>query len=301
MDIRDILKALADETRLRILAVLSDREFSVNETVKLFGMGQSRVSRHLKILSDAGLLASRRDGLWMFYTASDGGKKVLDSLGEYLRTDARLKQDRQNAEKFIRDRSRATSDFFDSVAEDWGAMKKEVIGDFDLPGFILNRVRPVRTAADLGCGTGDLIPALLGKAASVIGVDNSPKMLEESRRKYARDPKVGFRIGELEHLPLRDGEADLAVLNMVLHHLRHPYAALQEAHRVLRNQSRLVVADFSKHENETLRTRFGDRWLGFEPAELDKWLKDAGFTVESRDEHPLKKNLKAAVIIAKKP
>ena len=295
-----ILKALADETRLRILSVLLDHEFNVNEIMKLFGMIQSRISRHLKVLSDCGLLGSRRDGLWVFYTASEEGRRIFSGLGGLTAGEQRFAKDAVKAKQLVENRKKKTALFFDKMAEDWDSMKREIIGDFDLGRIITDRLKPCRVAADLGCGTGDLLPVLAGKADTVIGVDNSPKMLEEAKKRFDGNGKISLRIGELEHLPLRDGESDLAVLNMALHHLQSPYAVLEETSRTLSKGGRLVLSDLDKHGNEEMRTRYGDRWLGFDANELENWLETAGFAVEESAQYPLKKEMKANVIIARK-
>lgn len=295
-----VLKSLADETRLRIVSILVDNEFNVNEIMKLFGMIQSRISRHLKILSESGMVSSRRDGLWVFYTVSEEGRLVLEKLKDLTENENRFRKDRAKAEQLKQERKKKTSLFFDKMAEDWDSMKREIIGDFSLGSIITDRVKPCRVAVDLGCGTGDLLPALAGKADTVIGVDNSPKMLEEARKRFVSNEKLSLRIGELEHQPLRDGEANLAVLNMALHHIQSPYAVLAETARVLSKGGKLVLSDLDKHSNEELRTKYGDRWLGFEKSELENWLATAGFDTEESVQQPLKKDMKANVIIARK-
>jgi ubiquinone/menaquinone biosynthesis C-methylase UbiE/DNA-binding transcriptional ArsR family regulator len=300
MEATKILKALADETRLRIVHVLLGREFSVKEIVRLFGMIQSRISRHLKILTESGILNSRRDGLWMFYTVSPEGAELLENLKAVTGAEPKLARDKARAARFLKDRKKDTSQFFDRVASNWEAMKKDILGDFSLSGFIMDKVRPCATASDLGCGSGDLLKTLASKADSVIGVDSSSRMLEEAKKRFQKKNSLSVRIGELEHLPLRDGECDLAVLNMVLHHLPSPYEALLEAHRVLSRKGQLVIADFEKHDRELLRKKYGDRWLGFERREMESWLLTAGFEIVSEEEHGLLKGIQAFVILAEK-
>ena len=143
------------------------------------------------------------------------------------------------------------------------------------------------------------------KAETVIGVDNSPKMLEKARKYVSKSADAApadnnefdFRIGELEHLPLRDNEADCAVINMVLHHLNYPLTGLMEANRVLKNKGRLLVADLEKHKNENMRLKYGDRWLGFLPSEIEDWFLKAGFKLLKKKEFPLKKELQLFLYI----
>ncbi len=296
-----LIKALADETRLRLMHVLNRFELSVNELVAILEMGQSRVSRHLKILTGAGLLDSRRDGLWVFYSAPEEGpgREFIDALMPFIVTDPALQADADMAEKIIEERARKTKQFFNSIAEDWDQLNRDIIGDFDLPATIMENMPRCKVALDLGCGTGSLMERMLEKSLSVIGVDGSPRMLELAKRRLAEDTeRVSLRIGELEHLPLRDGEADFAVVNMVLHHLSHPGDALKEIRRVLRHGGRLVLADFDKHENEKMRSEYGDRWLGFDMTSLALKLTEAGFSLKSSKSFAVERGLSIHLIVA---
>ncbi|GFM32508.1 ArsR/SmtB family transcription factor [Desulfovibrio subterraneus] len=296
-----LIKALADETRLRLMHVLNRFELSVNELVSILEMGQSRVSRHLKILTGAGLLDSRRDGLWVFYSAPEEGpgREFIDALIPFINADHTLQADADMAAKIIEERARKTKQFFNSIAEDWDQLNRDVIGDFDLPGAIIGHMPRCKVALDLGCGTGTLLERMLEKALSVIGVDGSPRMLELAKRRLVEDAdRVSLRIGELEHLPLRDGEADFAAINMVLHHLSHPGEALKEIRRVLRPGGLLALADFDRHDNEKMRSEYGDRWLGFDMTTLALKLTEAGFSLKSSKSHPVERGLSIHLIVA---
>ncbi len=277
-------KALSDETRLRLVHVLGKYELNVNELTALLGMGQSRVSRHLKILAESGLVTARRDGLWVFYshgvgTDADalwqGLAAFVDSEEEPFAGDVRL------ARKILDERDVDTRHLFNNLAEDWDRINREIMGDFDLTAALFDLMPECDTAVDLGCGTGVVLAGLKSKAQRLIGVDGSPRMLELARRRFSGDESVSLRIGELDHLPLADGEAQFACLNMVLHHLSHPDAALREIHRILASGAYLVVTDFDKHEMEAMRTEYGDRWLGFSPDEIKTILNRAGFEAEA--------------------
>ena len=296
-------KALADPTRLRILSLTLSRELNVQELMEVLYMGQSRVSRHLRILTDGGLLACRRDGLWAFYRvpADGAGRRFLDTVAPLLAGDPLLEKDRERAAELAaagRGRSRK---FFDALAPDWDRRKAELLGTADLAREVLARLPACAVAADLGCGTGGLLPGMAAKAAAVIGVDSSPRMLELARRACAASgPGVQLRLGELEHLPLREAEADAAVLNLVLHHLRLPVEGLREAHRVLRPGGTLVLADLDRHQDPELAGRFGDRWPGFAAGELKSWLAEAGFKIEKTSGLPLARGLTARIITARR-
>lgn len=305
METLNYFKALADETRLRLLHLSLHFELNVNEIVSVMGMGQSRISRHLKILTDSGLLRSRRDGLWTFYSAaSDGaGAKFVQSIQYLFETDSLFSQDILAARRILEERSRETVRFFDSIAEDWDRMKREIIGDVNLHELILDEIPGSRidTAVDLGCGTGDLLESLTQKARQVIGVEKSSRMLEAARQRFAGDGEnIDLRIGQLEHLPLREGEADMAVINMVLHHIPEPQKALAEVHRVLKQSDVFIIVDLRRHEMENLRERFGDRWLGFKELDLTQWLQSCGFKVKKIGVFDLKKGLKGFIITSVK-
>lgn len=297
------LKALADETRLRLFQIAQAFELNVNEIVETMGMGQSRISRHLKILSEAGLLTARRDGMWTFYRASTEGAAARFAAAIGDRERGVFARDLARARRIQDDRNRESRRFFDAVAGDWREMKRALIGEATLDPFILRHVPRCAVAADLGCGSGDLLPVLRKKAGRVIGVDRAPRMLEEARRRYVADSRRGtleLRQGELERLPLRDGEVDCAVICLALHHLPDPSRGLAEAARILKPGGSLIVVEWSAHRDETLRSRFQDRWLGFEPATLEKWLTDSGLTVQTKTTLPLPKGLKILLFRGRK-
>ncbi len=297
-------KALSDETRLRLMHVLNRHELSVNELVTILEMGQSRVSRHLKILTSAGLLSSRRDGLWVFYSASPEGegRAFLDAMAPFITVDMVLQADLDMAQKMIEERAMKTRQFFNAIAEDWDELNREVLGGFDRADAVAESMRAMQTcdvAVDLGCGTGSVLERMLEKSREVIGVDGSPRMLELARRRFVEGAdRVSLRIGELDHLPLRDGEADFACINMVLHHLSDPQAVLTEIRRVLRQGGLLFVADFDQHGNERMRTDYGDRWLGFELDHLSQMLETAGFSLQASRKQSVEKSLALHVVLA---
>lgn len=299
-------KALADETRLRLLAILCRYELAVNELVQILGMGQSRVSRHLKILAEAGLLRSRRDGLWVYYTAAsaDANADFLRALLPYLPDTPIFQADNAMAAHILEERARRARQFFNAMADSWDELNREVLGDFDLASRILAAMPPAcNVAVDLGCGTGAILASLAQHSRLVIGVDGSPAMLELCRARLAGEPRQGgeisLRIGELAHLPLADHEANFACINLVLHHLSTPQAALSEIHRVLAPDGILFVADFEKHQDETMRLRYGDQWLGFSLEDLASQLERAHFTKPVVQTCPVGRKLSLLLLTAR--
>jgi ArsR family transcriptional regulator len=302
MEIIKYCKALSDETRARLVNVLLDYELNVGEIVQVMGMGQSRISRHLKILSDSGLVDVRRDGLWAFYRASEGGpgRDFLDGVAPLMEGENALKRDRNVAVKVIRERTAATRQFFDDIAPDWDRMTAEVLGSLDLGRELQARLPKCACSADLGCGPGDMLAILAKTSDSVIGVDNSPRMLELAEERFSGDASMSLRIGELTHLPLRDWEADCAVMSLVLHHLPRPIDAIREAGRVLKIGGRLLIAEFERHGNELMRTEYGDRRLGIPSQKMLDWLEEARFTAVGVTKFPVNMGLVVVVYEAEK-
>lgn len=303
MDSVNYFKALADETRLRLLNLFLHHELSVNEVVEIMAMGQSRISRHLKILTESRLLTFRRSGLWTFYSTVDNGAghDFIRAVQYLFEEGGIFSQDLRRARQVKEERTRQSTQFFNAIAEDWGRMKEEIIGAFDLNGFIRNHLPSCHTVVDLGCGTGDLLPHLKETAHLVIGVDRSSNMLEEAHRRLADDDKkIDLRIGDIEHLPLRDGEADLGIINMVLHHLPSPQNAFFETHRVLKTGSSFIIVDFLRHQLEDMRQLYSDRWLGFSREEIVRWLANAGFQPGDIDYFDLNRGLQGFILRSKK-
>lgn len=301
MLIIDRFKALADPTRLRIYGVLLAHELNVNELISVFGMGQSRISRHLKILTDCGLIQCRKDGLWSFYSADS--QKTGTNWADLIQQMGYEQEhkDLAAATRVFNGRTEDTAKFFNTVAEDWGRLKQDLLNSADLEKTLDQLVPKCGVAVDLGCGTGDLLPLLSHKAKQVIGVDNSPGMLEEARKRHGFDAsRVSLRVGELAHLPLRDGEVDCAVMTLVLHHVSEPEKVIAEIAKVIKNGKTFVLIDFSKHQNENMRTRYHDRWLGFTKSEIQTWLQRAGLVIEVETSIPLKNGLEAFALRARK-
>ena len=288
-------KALADETRLRIVHLLRDHELNVNELTAILEMGQSRISRHLKILTDSEIISFRRDGLWSFYSITGNSRiqRFIEETSFLLAAMPQARLDLEKREQVLKQRRRETTVLFNSLAGHWEKIKQEIFGNTDVNREILDTVDPCLTLVDIGCGTGDLIRVISAKAQKVIGVDNSPRMLEQAAG-FLEAEKAGIdlRLGNIEHLPLRDNETDAAVLNMVLHHCETPVLILKEANRVLHAAGTLVLADFLKHNREIMRARYGDRRLGFDPAELESAFTESGFTVKESRIIPLEGGLK---------
>ncbi len=287
-------KALSDESRIRLLHILMHHELKVGELVTVLEMGQSRISRHLKILADAGLVENLKEGGWGIYriARSGDGRRFIDAVRYLFEEEPFFDIDRQRARRVIEERRIHTLQFFDTIASHWNLFKGEILGDFDLNRAILKNAGTYSVGVDLGCGTGDLLESMRAHAAKVIGVDSSPRMLEEARKRFQDTGNaIEIRLGEIEHLPLSDGEADFGVLSLVLQYLANPSEAVAEVARILKKNGRFVLADFEKHDEQLLREKYGARWLGFSRQEVQDWLAANGFELETVESCKLDRGL----------
>jgi ArsR family transcriptional regulator len=281
----EIIKALADPSRLRLVAVLTRGEFTVQELTAILGMGQSRISRHLKILTDAGILAVQRQGTWAYYRLAGENfffTAIRPALDERLSELPERPADLEGIGRVMEARRKRSQEFFDRHARQWDSLAREVLSTADYLDRLLESVPSCATILEVGLGTGGLLAKLRERAEWVIGVDHSPAMIEEAWRRVAEEGLSGvdLRLGEMSHLPLPDGECDMALLNMVLHHAARPLEVLNELNRVLSSRGTLLIADLVAHRRDWVRERLADQWLGFEADELSSWLAAAGFAVQ---------------------
>ncbi len=304
MNVVKVFKALADETRLRIFCLLLYHEFNVNEMVQAMDMGQSRISRHLKILAESGLISSRRDGSFVYYhgVINEDNRELIDFIQGHIDVEAEIQSDLDRAEAIFLERKTQTARFFSRVAAYWEQLKESIFGDLDINSLIADKTGTGDVLVDLGCGTGELIMALHHKARQVIGIDSSPQMLEQAAGKLrSNGHNVELRLGELEHLPMGDNAANIAVVNMVLHHLSVPASGIREAFRVLKPGGVFVIVDFDRHSQEWVRDRFGGPWMGLNPDDIEQWLTDAGFELRERERLQVKNGLGVNLFVAVKP
>jgi ubiquinone/menaquinone biosynthesis C-methylase UbiE len=276
---------------------------SVNEIVSLMDMGQSRISRHLKVMTDAGLLECRRDGAWAFYCAIDKGDagQLIDSVGFLFNENDVFKKDLENASLLVKERSTKSKNFFNAIASEWNDLQQKILGDFDLNQAILDCIDKCHFAVDLGCGTGNLLYELRKKAGFAVGIDNSRKMLDQAEKLFPdNQKKIELRLGELEHLPMGNSEADLAILSMVMHHLADPGKVAMEVARILKTGGIFIIADFEKHTKEEMRKKYGDRWLGFSKNEIRTILDLSGFKEQKIKTFQLKQEINLNITIAGK-
>jgi ArsR family transcriptional regulator len=275
-------KAVADPNRLRLLRLLSAGPFHVAELTEILGLGQSTVSRHLRILSEAGLVEVRRAGTWSWYSLRPAPSAHADlpaRLLELLEELPAVNGDAGAVDRVLAKRRHATSEFFRRTAPVWDIVRESTLGPATHLDRLLELAGAGDTVADLGTGTGILLGPLASRFAHVIGVDASQEMLDEAgqREDVAARTGVELRLGRLEHLPLADGEADTMIANLVLHHVADPPGVLREIRRGLSREGRLVIADLEEYENDSLREALGAHWPGFRPESVRAWIAAAGF------------------------
>jgi len=281
-EIFDDLAALADPTRGRLLYALETRELTVSELGAALQLPQSTVSRHLKVLGDGGWVAARAEGTSRLYRM-DGeelaptARKLWEAVRESVGQQPIARHDATRLRAVMAKRRAASEEFFTSAAGRWDALRTELFGArtelVALPGLIDDSL----VVGDLGCGTGTVAEALAPYVARVIGVDGSRPMLAAARRRLEGCGNVELRHGELEELPVADGELGAALLVLTLHHVPEPPAVLAEAARAIAPGGRIVVVDMLPHDREAYRREMGHVWLGFSEKQLGGWLEDAGF------------------------
>lgn len=286
----DSFSALADATRCRMLWLLDRHELTVSELCTVLQLPQSTVSRHLRLLSDADWVRSRRDGTSRYYALSlDGPGGPRAQIWELTRAQvsgrAGADQDTRRLARVLSGRREASQQFFATSAGQWDRLREELFGRDFVPVALLGLLPSNWVVGDLGCGTGALLPALAPHAARVIGVDASGEMLAAARDRMKGLANVELREGALEALPLPDASLDAVTLMLVLHHLPAPADALGEAARVLKPGGRLLIVDMTPHEHEEYRQRMGHVWLGFSDDQIQRYLALAGF--EGIKIHPL--------------
>ncbi len=257
----------------------------------MLGMAQSRVSRHLAILREAGLLHDRRDGTYVFYRLATDQAAIWNQtwalVKENLKGDATAERDAAALVRVMESRAARTRSFFDSVGPEWDAVRK-VFNDDALRARAVSRlIDPGLKVADIGTGTGILAIELARLGVSVIAIDHSARMLDAARAKIAAEQglSIDLRHGDVSALPLSDGEVDAALAHMVLHYLPSPGDAIAEMARVVGPGGRVIVVDFVSHQNEWMRQELGVTWLGFSADEVAGWFERIGLLDYNRQEH----------------
>ena len=277
------LKVVADPNRLRILLLLKGEELSVAELQEILAMGQSTISTHLSQLKQAELVEDRRTGKSNFYRLAMANDSRPDSVLLRLLSQAETEipeaaHDQAAMRRVLRKRKDKMRAFFDSVA---GRLGKDYVPGKSWKSLAeaLLRLLPPLVVADLGAGEGASALLLAQRAKKVIAVDSSAKMIEVGREQALRHgvKNIDYRLGDMEEIPIGDGEVDLVFFSQSLHHALHPELALAEAARILVPGGRIVILDLVRHRFEQARELYADEWLGFSESDLESMLQNAGF------------------------
>ena len=274
------LRAAAEATRLRLLAICAECELTVSEITQIIGQSQPRVSRHLKLLCEAGLLVRFREGTWVFYRTPHSGpgadlvQPVLDLLPK---DDETLSLDRARLEQVKAEREKIATEYFRANAKDWDRIRSLHIDEAVVEKALLEAVGDLTGGRilDVGTGTGRILELLGHEAEEGVGVDMSREMLAVARARLQRADLSNclVRQADMYQLPYPGGMFDLVTLHQVLHFAEKPEAALAEAARVLAPGGKLVIVDFAQHEHEELREEHAHRRLGFDDASLNAWFR----------------------------
>jgi SAM-dependent methyltransferase len=276
------LRASAEPTRLRLLALAARGSFCVMEFTEILGQSQPRLSRHLKLLCEAGLLERVREGanVWFALPQGEDGELAHALLARLPDDDPLLEADRRQAARVAAERARIASEGFRRQGADWDEMRALGLPADDVEAALL-RLLPEQGLGrllDIGTGTGRLLELLAPRVSSGLGIDASRAMLALARARLARPglSHCAVRQADMYRLPLKDGGCDCAVLQMVLHYAEDPAAALAEAARVLRPGGRLAVVDLAAHGRSELAERLAHRWPGFADEAMAALLAGAG-------------------------
>jgi ubiquinone/menaquinone biosynthesis C-methylase UbiE/DNA-binding transcriptional ArsR family regulator len=279
----EVLRAAGEPTRLRILALLAREELAVLEICRVLDQSQPRVSRHLKLLAEAGLVERFPDGAWVFYrlvSAGQAAELAADVLARLDRTDPILARDGERLSEVWAERATEAGEYFARNAARWDEIRSLYVSETDVEAAVLKAAGPgpYRRLVDLGSGTGRMLTLLGPHAEQALGLDLSQQMLNIARNQVTEAGLKGceLRHGDIFGTRLPDASADLVVVHQVLHYLADPAAAVREAGRIVAEGGRLVVVDFAPHGLEFLREQHQHRRLGFTDAEIARWFAEGG-------------------------
>ena len=289
-----MLRAAAEPTRLRLLALLQDGELSVKDLTRILNQSQPRISRHLKLLAEAGLVDRLRDGSWAYYQLADAGRAarlLATILGSIDPADSVLERDRSRAATVKRERETAAQAYFRANAAEWDRIRSLHVSESEVEQEVCRALGqgPFHLLVDLGTGTGRMLELLAGRYERALGFDINHTMLDYARGKVEAGGHraASVRHGDLYDVPLANGAADAIVMHQVLHFLTEPSHAISEAGRILAPGGRLIIVDFAPHEMEFLRESFAHERLGFSSPQMAQWLSEAGLRLtEARDLAP---------------
>ena len=295
------LRATGEPTRLRLLALSAHGELSVTEFTQILGQSQPRVSRHLKLLVEAGVLERFREGALVFYRIASQGeaahfaRTLVDLLPQ---DDSALNRDLQRLEQIHERRRELAESYFNQNAAEWNRIRQLHVPEADVEKELIKVIgeKPIDSFVDIGTGTGRILALFANQVEQGIGIDQSAEMLAVARAYLEQEnlKNVHVRKGDMYNMPFDDESVDLATVHLVLHYSQDPALVIHEAARVLKPTGRLVIVDFAKHEEEKLRTEHKHMRLGFSDKEMKTAMKAAGLTpgkTQSLEGDPLTVNI----------
>ena len=292
-ELSSMLKAAGEETRLRLLALLAEAELTVTELTEILRQSQPRISRHLRLLAESGLVVRFREGSWAFFRLPEHGDKaeLARTLAALLDPDDRVMvRNRERLAAVRAARATAAQAYFREHAAEWDRIRRLHAADAAVEAEIQQALadRPFRSLLDLGTGTGRMLELLGPGLERGLGIDLSLDMLALARARLDRAGlrHCSVRHGDIYDLALPRDSFDVVIVHQVLHYLDDGARALREAARVLRPQGRLLVIDFAPHELEFLRDEHAHRRLGFAEETVSQWLEQAGLDVISHRSVP---------------
>ena len=286
MKLSETLKALSDESRVRIVHALSLAPLNVQELTELLKLSQPTISHHLKILQSASIVTPQKSGTYNFYTLSSNGNQGKQEIIKTLLSAVKFSTSHESAEEdsfqisnLLKKRSDSSKSFFENLeSASWQKIKIEALGSRAFVQEIKSRVPSNLDFADLGCGDGSLLKALLPREGKSIGVDYSSQMLILAKNELEDFERlVDLRLGNLEHLPIADNTLDVVSAHMVLRYCPTPSKAISEINRVLKRGGKVILVDLKRHAREEMRELYKHLWLGFEDSEIKKWLRENNF------------------------
>ncbi len=276
------LKAVAEPTRLRILVLLRDGELNVKDLTQILGQSQPRLSRHLKLLSEAGLVERFREGSWVYFHISErsvGGRLSLRLLESINKDDPVLIRDKRRVNELRHAREEAAQAYFRSHAAHWDSIRSLHVSEHEVETKMRELLGrgPFQQFVDLGSGTGRVLELFSSTFEAGIGIDVNNTMLSYARSKLesAGQHHIQMRHADIYNLPLPDNMADAVCVHQVLHYLNDPSCAITEAARILKPGGQLLIVDFAPHELEFLRENHAHVRLGFSHSTIEGWLSDA--------------------------
>jgi ubiquinone/menaquinone biosynthesis C-methylase UbiE/DNA-binding MarR family transcriptional regulator len=282
-DLAAALKAAGEPTRLRILMLLAVGELNVKDLTLILGQSQPRISRHLKLLAEAGLVERFREGSWVYFHLSDrtaGGRLAKRVLAAADPNDSEFRRDADRADALKREREGAAQAYFETHAANWDRIRAMHIAEADVEAAMSKALGPgpFEYLVDLGTGTGRTLTLFADRYERGLGIDVNQSMLAYARAALVRGrhPHAQVRHGDIYALSIPDRQADAVVMHQVLHFLRDPALAIREAARILAPGGRLLIVDFAPHELEFLRDSEAHERLGFSHEQMTAWLGEAG-------------------------